>query len=102
MDIFTIIITILFVIAGFLASYFKTKTKLLSKVAEIIAEAEVVYKDFTKYGGVKFNYCVDFLYGLVPKILRCIITRPIIEKLVQNTFDSIIAFIEKELDKKID
>lgn len=89
------------VILGFLVSYFKTKTKVLDSVASKIAEAEEIYKDTTKAGGKKFNYCVEYLYSLVPSAFTKILTKEVIGTIVQGTFDSISSYAKIALDKVV-
>ena len=89
------------IILGFLVSYFKTKTKVLDGVASKIAEAEEIYKDTTKAGGKKFNYCVEYLYSLVPSAFIKILTKEVIGTIVQGTFDSISYYAKIALDKVV-
>lgn len=54
---------ILFIVAtlgvGALTAYFRTNTKLQSKVGKFIADAEEAWKSTTKSGGQKFEWIVD-------------------------------------------
>lgn len=94
-----IAITIGIVILGGLGAYFKTNKVLQEKCTTFIAEAEELYKDTTKNGGLKFAWVVDRLYGIIPAPLRVIITRKMLETMVQNTFDSIQCYAKLQLDK---
>lgn len=100
---------------GGLSLYFKyskkaqTKAKeVQEKIAEITAnavilikQAEADYKDVTKAGGQKFNQVVDQLYSLVPDGFNKIITKNMIEEIVQSTFDQIEEYTKLKLDNAI-
>lgn len=49
-NIYSIVMTTLMVIFGFLCSYIKTKTNLISKAGDFINKAEEDYKDVSKAG----------------------------------------------------
>ena len=102
MNWYSIIVTILMVIGGFLAQYFRTKQELWNKVNGYIDKAEETYADVTKAGQVKFNYVVDVLSDLVPLPLRVIITRETIANIVQKAVDAIASYATKQLDKVVD
>lgn len=102
MNWYSIIVTILMVIGGFLAEYFKTKQKLWNKVNEYIDQAEEAYKDVTKAGREKYNAVTDALFKLVPVPLRVIITKEMIGNIVQKAFDAIASYASKQLDKVVD
>lgn len=107
---------LLYVVLGGVAIYFKTSQKAQAKAKEIqttmaniaakavifIKEAEDTYKDTTNAGGQKFDEVVTRLYALVPDGLNMIITRQMIEEIVQSTFDQIEAYAKTQLDKVID
>ena len=60
------------------------------------------YKDFTNAGGKKFDQVVTKLYGLVPDPIKSIVTREMIEEIVQSTFDQIEEYAAIQIDKLID
>lgn len=104
------------VVFGGLALYFKYSTKAKTKAKEVqetisqvtakavifIKEAEEEYKDTTNAGGKKFNQVVNKLHDLVPDALKNIITREMIESIVQSTFDEIEEYVILQLDKAIE
>ena len=94
-----ILTTFLWIVSGFVAIYFKEKTKVVQQISEKIAEAEDIYKDYTKAGQEKFNWVCDVIYSYVPAILKPFITREFIGNLVQKVFDSIEAYTTQQLDK---
>lgn len=49
-NIYSIVMTTLMIIFGFLCSYIKTKTNLISKAGDFINKAEEDYKDVSKAG----------------------------------------------------
>lgn len=106
--------TILTIVLGGLVLYFKFSTKaqtkakqIQEKIAEITAlavvyiqEAENQYNDWT--GGDKFQYVVNQLYDLVPDTLHVIITRDMIEEIVQSTFNEVKKYMTAKLDQAVD
>ena len=100
---------------GGIALYFKHSLTAQKKAKEIqatlnqvkdntmvmIARAEEAYVDTTKAGGRKFEYVVTRLYDMVPVALRGIITREMIEDIVQSTFDEMQTFVQTQLDEKM-
>ena len=94
-----ILTTVLWIVSGFLAIYFKEKTNIVSQISEKIAEAEDIYKDYTKAGNMKFNWVCDVIFSYVPVVLKPFITREMIGGLVQKVFDSIEVYASQQLDK---
>lgn len=80
----------------------KTLAEIASKAVIFIKEAEENYKDTTNAGGVKFEQVVNKLYGLVPDALQPIISKEMIENIVQNTFDEIEEYVKLQLDKIVE
>lgn len=107
---------IITIVCGGLAIYFKFSTKAQTKAKQIaetigeitakavifIKEAEENYKDATNAGGKKFEEVVTKLYDLIPDGLDKIITREMIEEIVQSTFDEIEEYVATKLDEGID
>ncbi|RPF41928.1 hypothetical protein EDD70_2988 [Hydrogenoanaerobacterium saccharovorans] len=91
--------TIAMVVLGAAAVYYNTNAKLKAKTTALIAQAEDTYKDVTKAGGGKRSWVVDRLYALIPNPLRVIITRDMVETIVQNTFDEVTKYAKLQLDK---
>lgn len=103
-------------LCGGLAIYFKFSTKAQTKAKQIqetianitaktvifIKEAEENYKDTTNAGGQKFEEVVTKLHDLIPDGLDKIITREMIEDIVQSTFDEIEQYVATKLDEGID
>lgn len=114
--IYGIFTTVATLAMGGLAIYLNTSKKAQAKAKEIqeviaqltakaviyIKEAEENYKDTTKAGGKKFKEVVDRLYALVPTAAKTIITRTMIEEIVESTFKEIEEYVELQLDKSID
>ena len=107
---------IITLLAGGLALYFKFSTKARTKakqVQEVIAditasaviyirEAEENFSDTTNAGGKKFGQVVTKLYDLVPEGLNKIITKEMIEEIVQSTFNEIEEYAKLQFDEAID
>lgn len=114
--IYSILTTIATLLTGGFAIYLRTSKKAQEKAKEVqeviaeltakaviyIKEAEENYKDTTKAGGKKFNEVVDRLYSLVPTAAKTIITRSMIEEIVQSTFKEIEEYVQLQLDKAVD
>ena len=79
----------------------ETLKEITSKAVEYIAEAEEAYVDATKAGGEKFEYVVDLLMKLIPDQLEVIITREMVENIVQSTFEAIEAYAQTALDEAL-
>lgn len=104
------------IVCGGLAIYFKFSTKAQTKAKQVqetiaditakavifIKEAEENYKDTTNAGGQKFEEVVTKLHDLIPDGLDKIITREMIEDIVQSTFDEIEKYVATKLDEGID
>jgi hypothetical protein len=97
-----VVLTLLTIIFGALSAYFSQNEKLRNMSVKYIAEAEEIYKDATKAGGAKFNWVVETLYNLVPIPLKLFITKSIIEKIVQGTFDSIEEYAKMQIIKALE
>lgn len=91
-----------YVVLGGLALYCQSKSKLKEKATSLIAEAEEVYIDVTKAGGVKHQYVVDKLYELTPAYFKIIITKDVISNIVDNTFGAVEEYAKIRLDKVTD
>jgi hypothetical protein len=100
-EIINIVFIILTIIAGFLATYFKTNVKLNSTVTKFISDAENMYKD-TISGGQKFSIVVGKLYNMIPAFIRPFIPQSILAALVQNIFNQVDAYAQQQLNKVID
>lgn len=94
-----ILLVVVLVLVGFLAGYFKKRKDLQEKAAQYIGYAEDMYLDATKAGGKRFETVVGWLDERVPVFLKPIITRERLSQLVQNTFDIMKQFAEKQLDE---
>ena len=99
---YSIVVTVLMVIFGFITSYIKTKSELINKAGDFINKAEEEYKDTAKAGAYKFEAVVEWLYGLVPTTMKFFITRQMISEIVQRVFDKMAEYATKQLDKVVD
>ena len=59
----------------------------------------MLYSDWTKAGGVKFEWVVGRLYNLLPLAIRPFVPRSLIEQIVQTTFDAIEGYAKMQLDR---
>ena len=101
-NIYSIVMTVLMVVFGFLCSYIRTKTSLINKAGDFINKAEEDYKDVSKAGMMKHEAVVEWLYSLVPAPMKIFITRQMIAEITQTAFDQMADFATKQLDKVVD
>lgn len=101
-NIYSIVMTALMVIFGFLCSYIKTKTNLISKASDFINKAEEDYKDVSKAGSEKFNFVVAALHNALPAPMKLFFTEQVISLIVQHVFNSMQDYATKQLDKIVD
>lgn len=101
-NIYSIVVTVLMVIFGFVSSYIKTKSNLINKAGDFINKAEEEYKDTSKAGAYKFEAVVEWLYGLVPVTMRFFITRQMISEIVQKVFDKMAEYATMQLDRVVE
>ena len=99
---YNILTTILWVVFGFLVTYFKEKTKLVEHAKYAINSAEKQYELYTKAGGEKFKYACSILASITPTFLKPFITQALIEQIVQSAFNGMEAYAKKQLDKVVD
>ena len=99
--IITVLQVVGYIALGGVALYLKTKENLKEQAAGFIADAEEKYKDATKAGGQKFEWAVGQLYGLVPKVLKPLITRKVVGKIVQFAFEKGETYAKIQLDKLV-
>ncbi len=102
LNIYSIISTILFVVLGFLYTYFRSKEKVVTRLSEFIAKAEEMYKDVKDSGGKKLNLVVALCLDKLPPFLKPFISKQMIEELVQKTFDYMEDYATLQLDKITD
>jgi hypothetical protein len=96
------VVPILAVILGAASAYYHESEKIRNSSIKYISKAEDIYKDTTKSGGQKFQWVVDALYEIVPSPFKIVITKKIIEKIVQSTFDGIEEYAKLQLEKALD
>lgn len=101
-NIYSIVVTVLFVVLGYITSYIRTKSQLIQKTEELINTAEENYKSATQAGQEKFNAVVTWLYDMTPAPLKIFITKQMISQIVQTAFDKMQDFANKQLDKVVD
>ena len=86
---------------GLAAAYYRTNGKLQGVIGNLIAQAETAYGEAGN-GGLKFRWVCDKVYSMVPMPLSVIITKRMVEGLVQSTFDVMAAYAKLQLDKLLD
>lgn len=96
-----IILYILTVVLGGLAIWYKSNAKLNQMVSALIAESENRYRDFTKAGGMKFEWVVTQLYAMIPAPVRPFVSEAMIRTLVQLTFDAVSSYAKSQLDQLV-
>lgn len=101
-NIYSIIVTVAFVLLGFLSTYLKTKSKVIAKIAEFITKAEEIYKSTTGKGGEKHELVIDWAFALVPAPLKPFITREFIANTLDKIFEQVQDYSTMQLDKVVD
>lgn len=96
--IISIVLGVLAAVASFVGYYFYIRSKLAKAATGAVNDAE---KE-DKTGAEKLQIAVDQVYALVPAILKTIISREIVQGLVQAAFDKIEEYAKKQLEKKAD
>lgn len=86
---------------GMLVAYYRVNGRLQSVIGNLIAQAEQTYGE-AKNGGIKFRWVCNKVYSMVPIPLNAIITKQMVEGLVQSTFDAMAAYAKIQLDKLLD
>lgn len=100
-DWFNIIASVGYIVLGGVVAYYKSSATLQSKAAEVIKTAEYEFKGI-QVGGQRFNWAVDYLYSIIPKPLKIFISRPMIENIVQTTFDNMAEFAKEQITNIIE
>ena len=100
-DWINILTTVGYIILGGIIAYYKGSATLQSKTAEVIKTAECEMKGVQR-GGERFEWAVDYLYSLVPVPLKAVISRSVIENMVQHTFDTMTEFAKEQIDKVVE
>ena len=88
-----------YMVLGGLALYFQTNTKLKSYVNDYIAQAEDYYKSATKAGGLKMEFVIEKLYGLIPVYMKPFFPKELVRAIIQNAFDAVEDYAKQTLDK---
>lgn len=101
-SVYSIVVTLLVCIFGFIVTYLKSKQNLLKKAGEFINKAEEDYASVSKAGQEKFNWVVATLHSLLPAPMRLFISEQVISEIVQRVFDSMAEFATKQLDKVVE
>lgn len=101
-NIYSIVVTVLMVIFGFVSSYIKTKSNLINKAGDFINKAEEDYKEVSKAGQYKFEWVVESLYGFVPAPMKMFITRQMISEITQKVFDQAAEYATMQLDRVVE
>lgn len=99
-NVYSIVMTVLVIVFGYLVSYVRAKVELVNKAGEFINKAEEEYKDTTKAGQAKFEYVLNALYdNVVPVPLKMFISKQMVSEIIQKVFDQAEAYATKQLDK---
>jgi|GEM_PF-3268251 len=86
---------------GLALVYYRTNAKLQGVVSRLIVQAEAAYSG-VKTGGIKFEWVCRIVHSMIPAPLGVIITKSMIEHLVQSTFDAMAAYAKMQLDELLD
>lgn len=98
-NVWAVLLNVAWIILGFVAYYFRTKTIIIDTAVEKIGEAEEAYKDCVKAGSQKQEFVVNAIYDYLPAPMKLFFTKEIIRSLVQKAFDEIQNYAMLQLDK---
>lgn len=101
-DILAILNPLLTIAVFYMVSYLSTRVKLTERVSEAINETEKKYEGAQKASQDKLDYAIDILYGYVPAYLKPLITKALIENILQGMFDETKKFADMQLDRVAD
>lgn len=100
--ILNLILTCGVLLFGGFCVYVRQNVNLKAAAEKAIIAAENAYKDTTKAGGYKFKYAVNMVHSSLPAPLRLIISKDIVETVIQNTFNYMENYAKTQLDKLVD
>lgn len=86
---------------GAAVTVLRASGRLRAAAADLIAQAEGHFRDAVKAGGLKFEWVVDRLWGLIPVPLRPFFPRSAVERVVQSTFDAIARYAQWQVTKAL-
>lgn len=95
-----IIETVLLLLLGFAATYFKSKVKLVRGASALIDKAQGIYTETEN--GEKMQYVCEQLHNMLPAPIRPFFPEAFIQNIAQKIFDDIKAFAVKKLDALTD
>ncbi len=95
------VVPVIMIILGAASAYYHENEKIRNSSIKYIAQAEDMYKDTVKSGGQKFQWVVDTIYNIIPAPFKIVLTKKVIEKIVQSTFDSIEEYAKLQLEKAV-
>lgn len=95
-EIISIVLGVLTVAACFVGYYFYVRAKITKAAAGAVDVAE----NEDKSGQEKMQIAVDQLCALIPVFLKPILTRAVVQGIVQAAFDKIEAYAKKQVAKK--
>lgn len=87
--------TVLFLVLGFLVSYFKTHSSFLSKIVALMSDAESSYENNSD----RKAFVVDTIYNVVPVWLKPILNKTVIGMINDSIYSQVKAFATKKLDE---
>lgn len=98
---FTAIRVLACILIGGLALYYQANARLKEAVTGLISQAESLYRDTVKAGGMKHAYVTEQLYRMLPVYIRPILTKDILSSMVDNAFAAVEDYAKKQIDKAV-
>lgn len=95
------VVPLIAILLGAASAYYHENEKIRNSSIKYIAQAEDMYKDTVKSGGQKFQWVVETIYDIVPVPFKIILTKKMIEKIVQSTFDGLEEYAKLQLEKAL-
>ncbi len=95
-EIINIILGVLSIVISLIGYYFYIKQRIAKAATDAVNDAE----QDGKTGEEKMEIAVAQVYALIPTMYKPIITRSVVQSIVQIAFDKIEAYAKKQVDKK--
>ena len=96
MEVYTIIITVLAIIGYFLSYYFSVVAKIYKATESAVNNAEQEDKTASE----KMELAVNYIYDIIPAVVKPFITKSVLEKIVQAAFDKIEEYAKKQVEAR--
>lgn len=94
--VWSILALLLGLVAVVMSYYAWIRNKLETGALDAINDAEAL----EAAGAEKMQHAVETVYGLVPAVLRPFISKTTVQAILQNVFDRVEVYAQKQVEKK--